>query len=297
MRYSTAPASFCSTLPGQAEEATTRAVTETANAEPTTRSPWAQKAARDLSVDAVLERIGRYAHTLEARAAIEATVPFASRPDAEREHTWVREALALVEQGAALPIRQTNDVTSVIQSLRASAVVSGAALFDCRLCLEQALLLTQHTTRHSNTCPTLGHALALRKDVADLVAPLRAALDESGQLFDHASNGLRAARSELSRAREVLRQEQAALVQRHKAQLSGAYFAEREGRFVLLLRADAERIDGTIFGASASGGTLYVEPAGAHQTQQPATAGWKRAFIKRSQRYRGPAQLACLANG
>ncbi len=49
-------------------------------------------------------------------------------------------------------------------------------------------------------------------------------------------------------------------MQRYKAQLSGAYFAEREGRFVLPLRADAERIDGTILGASASGGTLYVEP-------------------------------------
>src|SRR5690606_31431638 len=64
----------------------------------------------------------------------------------------------------------------------------------------------------------------------------------------------------LLRARESVKQEQAELLRRYKIQLSGEYFAEREGRFVLPLRGDAERIEGTILGSSASGNTLYVEP-------------------------------------
>ncbi len=117
----------------------TRAVTETANAEPTHPPPMGPAARSE-------RRCGP--------TALAATrIPFKPAPPsklravcfatgAEREHRGCAKHWPLVEQGAALPIRQTNDVTSVIQSLRASAVVSGAALFDCRLCLEQALLLT-----------------------------------------------------------------------------------------------------------------------------------------------------------
>jgi DNA mismatch repair protein MutS2 len=218
------------------------------------------KTARDLGFDEVLERIAHFAYTTETHARLLQTRPFEHQADAEREHTWVREALALTDLGESLPIRQTQTLGSIIEGLQGGTIASGLDLHHCRVCLEQALLLNQHTTRQMSTCPTLAQAFVLHGNLDDLVASLQTAIDEGGQILDRASNALRAARRELGSARELLRQEQNALVQRYKAQLSGTYFAEREGRFVLPLRIDAERIDGTILGSSASGNTLYVEP-------------------------------------
>ena len=43
--------------------------------------------------------------------------------------------------------------------------------------------------------------------------------------------------------------------------LRDRFYTEREGRYVLPVRADAPfRVDGIVFGSSSSGGTLYVEP-------------------------------------
>jgi DNA mismatch repair protein MutS2 len=224
------------------------------------RSPWAHKAARDLSFPEVLAVIARYAVTAETRDRILATRPFASQVQAEQEHTWVREALSLMDCGNALPINHTTCITSTIHTLTLGSVASGAELFNCGVCLKQALLLHKHTTRHSAQCPTLASALVAPNNLAPLIDTLHNSLAEGGQLQDRASDGLRAARSALLRARESVKQEQAELLRRYKIQLSGEYFAEREGRFVLPLRADAERIEGTILGSSASGNTLYVEP-------------------------------------
>lgn len=221
---------------------------------------WAQKTERALGVPAVRERVARYALNADTRARILATTPYTIRGDAEREHTYVREALVLHAKGAPLPIRQTNGLTAIFTRLNAGATISGAELYDCRACLQQASVLHEHTARHATDCPTLARAFSVPLDLRALIEPLRAALDEHGQLFDHASTGLQAARTSLSRAREALRQQQAELLRRHKSRLSGAYFAEREGRFVLPVRADAERPLGTILDVSASGNTLYVEP-------------------------------------
>ena len=51
------------------------------------------------------------------------------------------------------------------------------------------------------------------------------------------------------------------LVERYQDVLRDRYWAERDGRHVLPVRADAHfRVPGIVLGSSASGGTLYVEP-------------------------------------
>src|SRR5690606_1875992 len=51
------------------------------------------------------------------------------------------------------------------------------------------------------------------------------------------------------------------LVRRYADVLQGSYSTEREGRFVLPVRADAHyRVEGIVLGSSGSGSTLFVEP-------------------------------------
>src|SRR5262249_53768641 len=65
--------------------------------------------------------------------------------------------------------------------------------------------------------------------------------------------------------RNELRQRLTGLLGRYSEALQGQYVAERDGRYVLPVRSDAPyRVEGLVLGSSASGGTLYVEPADTH---------------------------------
>lgn len=225
------------------------------------RNAWRDKACADLGWDEVLARIAEHALSEPTVARLLATLPYLEQPAAERHHAWVAEAMQLRELDARLPVRRTDPLADVLPTLRRGSTASGTELRDIARCLEQALNLRHHAFTHSDYCPQLTRRLDVDPTLKDLTRALQAAVDEQGLLYDGASEGLRAARRDLGRARDALRNVQTELLRKYKDQLAGAYFAEREGRFVLPVRTDAERVDGAVLGSSGSGNTLYVEPA------------------------------------
>lgn len=220
-----------------------------------------EKSKRDLNWHSVLARIAEHAINEPTVERLTATEPFEAREDAERMHTWVREAMTLHTLGARLPIRRINPLDSVLPTLQRGAVASGVELRDVTLCLEQAFALRGHVSSHEAHAPNLRRELDVAPSLTELAQRLRAALNEHGELYDGASEALRAARRELANSRDALRAEQAQLLRKYKDHLAGAFFAEREGRLVLPFRTDAGRVEGTVLGSSGSGNTLYVEPS------------------------------------
>lgn len=219
-----------------------------------------EKSKRDLNWQAVLARIAEHAINEPTVQGLITTEPFESRKDAERMHAWVREAMTLHDLDARLPIRRINPLDSVLPTLQRGAVASGAELRDVALCLEQALMLRTHAVNHEAHAPNLRRELDVAPSLTELVQRLRTALNEHGELYDGASEGLSAARRELGNSREALRAAQAQLLRKYKDHLAGAFFAEREGRLVLPFRTDSGPFEGTVLGSSGSGNTLYVEP-------------------------------------
>lgn len=226
----------------------------------TREKAWRDKASADLGWPEVLERIAEHAVTEATVTRLLNTLPFEAQSDAQAMHARVFEAIALHDRGARLPLRRIEDLTEALGALERGAPASGRQLHDLAVCLDLAVSLRHHAFTHSEYCPTLARDFSVDPNLAEIARALHSSLDEQGQLFDHASAGLQSARKELDRAREALRSEQAQLLRKYKDQLSGAYFAEREGRFVLPVRTDAARVEGAVLGSSGSGGTLYVEP-------------------------------------
>ena len=226
-----------------------------------TPDAWRDKALTDLSWANVLAHIAEHVVNSVTATRLAATRPYESQPDAERAHTWVAEAVALQERDARLPVRSTNPLAEVIATVRRGAPAGGPELRDVGRAVEQALGLRGHAFTHDEHCPSLAAAFNIDPTLTELARRLQAALDDNGQLYDSASEGLRNARRELGRARDALRHTQTQLLRKHKDQLAGAYFAERDGRFVLPVRTDAPRVEGTVLGSSGTGSTLYVEPA------------------------------------
>src|SRR5690606_14814962 len=94
-----------------------------------------------------------------------------------------------------------------------------------------------------------------------LAAEIERSIEPDASVSDRASPALRDARAKLTALRKTMAARLGQLIRRYHDVLSGDYHAERDGRYVLPVRADAHvKVQGIVLGASASGATLYVEP-------------------------------------
>jgi DNA mismatch repair protein MutS2 len=112
--------------------------------------------------------------------------------------------------------------------------------------------------------PILAGIAARASSFTHEVAAVRHAIDPSGEVLDHASPTLRSIRDQLRNRRARLRSTLDQFVRgRDTAKyLQDQVVTERNGRYVLMIRAEHRgNVAGIVHGSSASGATLFLEPA------------------------------------
>lgn len=157
-----------------------------------------------------------------------------------------------------------NDIEDILLKAERGAVLDGTELLQVA-----ANLGTFHAVRHffeirREEAPYLW---AYAEDIEvqrDMERRLKASFDADGRLVDEAS-------PELARLREKSRRLADSLRTRIEARLATAeiqevvqdnYYTQREGRYVLPVKAsNRSRVDGIVHATSASGQTVFVEPA------------------------------------
>lgn len=224
-------------------------------------SAFSEKTARDLSWGLLLEDLGRGCFTGQAVLALGRTMPLTDREAATERHALVGEALGLQALGEPLPMHGFPDLDSCFELVSKGGVASGKELRDCALMLLVAENLRKHLQKHAAVAPKAREHFATDPSLGDILTAIRRAIDDGGDILDSASPELAAARKRLAQAQRDVRQKQQSLVNQYSELLSGQFFAERDGRYVLPVRSDSMgRIEGWVLGSSASGSTLYVEP-------------------------------------
>lgn len=231
-----------------------------------TLEPGEQKTSRELEWLLLLERIARATKSEIARDALLAWRPEATLAGARARMQRTREAMALAARGAGLPVTRIEDQAQSCAKLARSSSLEGRELYTLSLTLEGAERLRAHLGRHGEEAPALAAWLATSPALAPLLERIQHAVAPDGSLHDGASAALKRAREQSRALRADLRQRVNGLVARFGEAMQGQYVVERDGRYVLPVRADAPfRVDGLVLGSSASGGTLYVEPALTHE--------------------------------
>ena len=115
--------------------------------------------------------------------------------------------------------------------------------------------------RSQGARPDALHGGATDPTLDDVGKEVHESFDASGTLADHASPRLKELRQEQRAARTRIMARFADLMHRYAELLQDQFVTEREGRFVIPVRADAHlRFPGIVHGTSGSGGTLFVEP-------------------------------------
>lgn len=226
-----------------------------------TFDPCPPKTAADLDYGRILRALADRCASDAGRARALALPFLALREDVERALAEVREATELIEAGSPLPRAGTPRLDDTVARARVGAGLSAEELTAILVALGHAKALRKFVRARKDEIPRLATTCDSSAELDGLLHELERCFESDGTLADRASQRLSDLRSErrAARARIVTRLEE--LIGRYKDILQDGFFTEREGRYVLPVRADAhERFPGIVHSASAGGGTLFVEP-------------------------------------
>jgi DNA mismatch repair protein MutS2 len=215
----------------------------------------------DLEWPEVCAKLADYALSDLARKAALALAPAEEQETAELRLLVLKEALALQDQGASIPAGMVRECGEVIERLRRDSVASAEELHRLLQVLRVAGELDRFGATHDGLAPTLGRVLAVSQELGPLARRLHEVLDDEGEVRDDASPGIQGSRAALKSLRRQIQKRLEELIKRYREALQDGFYAERDGRYVLPVRADAPfRVEGTVLDTSASASTLYVEP-------------------------------------
>jgi DNA mismatch repair protein MutS2 len=149
----------------------------------------------------------------------------------------------------------------LLDRLDKGVAATGIELRDLGRLLSTAKELRVFLAAQREALPYLTGWLTIDQVIDRLGERLQRSIDSEGVIKDEASAQLGRLRSKVKQARQDLIQQLKRLMQVHADLLRDEYYSERDGRYVIPIRADAHRaIDGTVLDTSASGNTLFVEP-------------------------------------
>jgi DNA mismatch repair protein MutS2 len=218
-----------------------------------------------LELDAVLAYAASFSATTTGRARVLALEPIAAAERLEAEHTAVFEAATYLARFGRFLAGGVPDPEPALAAL----AIDGFALEPVPLRdLASALLAAGFLRKRLSgiegegfdALKSLGRTIPdlqpLAQEVADHVGP-------DGRIEDGASPELKRLRVAIGRTGERLRRQLESFVNDPAAAtiVRDDFVTQRNGRYVIPVRADSPRpIEGIVHAASSSGQTLFVEP-------------------------------------
>lgn len=164
------------------------------------------------------------------------------------------------------PVLRFPDVTAWLGRVAKGACLEAHELRDIALVLELIVDVQRYLLRHQAAAPTVGAMAAQLGPVTEyrrLTAALNAAIDPDGSIRESASPELHRLIQRANDFKQQMRHrlEQILHSRRYEEVLQERYFAQREGRYVVPIKAEMQgRMPGIVHDVSSSGATLFLEP-------------------------------------
>jgi len=190
--------------------------------------------------------------------------PLSDRAETERALAEAAEAQRLLEEQGLLPVGSGEDLLPLLEPLRIEGSRLSIDVFPVvRAALEAAGACRSALAGNARWPLLAAHAAGL-VPLPQLVAAIRRAIGSRGEILDGASTELASLRREAQTLRTRLKRQLEGLLldERYAGVFQEALITDRNGRYVLPVRTDCSgRLRGFVHDVSASGQTLYVEPA------------------------------------
>lgn len=173
------------------------------------------------------------------------------------------EAKALLATHPDVSVQGAKDVRPSVQRAALGATLQPSELLDVRGTLASARHMRNLLSRLKENYPLLAQMAEQLQPLSEIREEIERCLDTDGHVLDRASPALATIRREslLARERLVERLRRIVTASENARFLQEPIITERNGRYVIPLKADFKgRIPGIIHDQSASGATIFIEP-------------------------------------
>lgn len=217
---------------------------------------------RVLEFDKVLERLAGHCET-----ALGASRALALQPAFDAEEVWARlgltqEADALCNQDPPPSLGAVYDLREPVIRAAKGSVLDGETLYSIGMALSAMRQVRTHLRAKSGLCPSLWAIAEALPEFGATEERILASLDGSGEVKDSASPELgRLRKAKASAAARITERIQSYTSGKARDLLSDPIFTQRDGRYVIPLKAEHRgKIRGVVHDTSSSGQTLFIEP-------------------------------------
>lgn len=223
------------------------------------------QAIEKLKFSSVLDRIQRYAQSPLGKERITRCTPSSNRNEILYNHSLLNEMKAILETDDPIPFHEIHDIrTDIHRAAIEGNILTGKQLLHIVLTLRTSREMRHYLKKRSDKYPRL---VELSDNlIADKVLEhhIDGIVNEDGDIRDNASKDLQKIRSAIRTVSEALRKR----LERILKSLSSEGMAQeelittRDGRMVLPVKVEYKhQLPGFIHSASASGATVFIEPA------------------------------------
>lgn len=222
-----------------------------------------EKTIQTLEFPKVLERLARHAAFSLSEERARALRPAAAIDGAQHLLAETSEARQLLNTKPQTGVGGARDLRASLQNATRGMALTPGELLDVKGTLAAARSLARQLLDSAAAYPLLAGTAGNMPHPAGVVDAITRAISARAEILDSASDKLASIRGELSVAHERLlsRMQKLLTSQGFAKALQEAIVTQREGRYVLPIRAEARsQVKAIVHDQSASGATLFVEP-------------------------------------
>ncbi len=225
-----------------------------------------EKAAQALEWPKVLECVAQGAQSVLGAVRCRAMVLANGLEVLARRQQETTEWLRLSEGSDPAPVLAFPDARELLGRAGKGGVLEALELRDCGLILTRIEEVARYCARHAQVAPTvvaMAEGLQWTRELQTIARALDAAIQPDGAIKESATPELRRLTHAAQELKQRMREQLDRILHssRYEEVLQESYFAQREGRYVLPVKADMRgRIPGIVHDVSASGATVFLEP-------------------------------------
>jgi DNA mismatch repair protein MutS2 len=214
----------------------------------------------------VLEFLALQAQSAIGRARCRALSLASELADARHRQQETSEMVMWLEGTDPVPALGFPDICESVSRASKGGVLEASELRDCAIVLAMMAELERYAESHMSETQRLAQVLeplCATKALQGLLRTIEAAIQSDGAMKETASPELRRVTHYAQGLKQEMRDHLERILhsRRYEEVLQESYFAQREGRYVIPVKADMRgRIPGIVHDVSSSGATVFLEP-------------------------------------
>ncbi|AIC93301.1 endonuclease MutS2 [Shouchella lehensis] len=218
----------------------------------------------------VLKDIAEQTRMDRARETILRMTPLVNQSQMTHKMTEIEEAMRILTRSGSVPIHVVDDIAQMIMQAKKGLFIRADQFTRVISFLEHCSKLKRFMNDKQEIAPLISSYAFSIDDLSSVEEQLTSAI-RNGQVDEYASKELSYLRRQKKVALERLKTkvEHLASGGKYKSFLQDKMVSTRQGRYVLSIKKEyRNKVNGTVLDTSASGSTLFIEPAEVSDIQE-----------------------------